>query len=648
MISRPPHRVSKNFELVISQMEIEVTEETRIREVRMLKEPLQRGVSATVSNIDEKTRTAEISFASEAPVERWFGNEILEMTPRAADLNRLNTGGALLSDHNSRGQVGVVVKAWIGDDKRGHAIVKFSKRQAGEDEFQDVIDGIRTNVSFGYRVLDYNTTKGTGNAPDTVTVTRWEAFEISLVSISADVSVGTDRELGDAPLETLLGATEVVEEVRELETENTRGSNMKDVNGNEIVAPAVVAPAFTREEEIQAFGRQFGADVRVVNRVALDPAGTVETLRSILQDQYKGAALPATPEAPVTEIGLTPTETRTYSVARAIVAQADGDWKNAGFERECHEAIEEKLAKQPGGFQRTSGGFFVPSEVQMLQRDLSVGGGTATGGALVATNLMPQSFIDILRSKMKMLQLGVKVMAGLVGNPSIPRQDGAATGYWVAEGVAPTESQQVFAQLGLNPKTCGAVTEFTRQLLLQSTPSIDMLVMSDIAAVLARTVDKAIISGTGANGQPTGILNTTGVSEVAMVGANFAWADAVAFESLLAEADTADAVGFLCRPGIRGSLKTTPKIGTTYPVYLVGDDNTLNGYPVETTTQMPAATLLYGDFSTVILGEWGILEIEANRHGSGFRAGNIEVRGLQSVDVAVRYPQALKKNTAFA
>jgi hypothetical protein len=69
---------------------------------------------------------------------------------------------------------------------------------------------------------------------------------------------------------------------------------------------------------------------------------------------------------------------------------------------------------------------------------------------------------------------------------------------------------------------------------------------------------------------------------------------------------------------------------------------------VEATTQMPASTLIFGAYSTIILGEWGVLEIEANRLGSGFRAGNIEVRGLHMVDVAVRYPQALKKLTAFA
>jgi HK97 family phage major capsid protein len=600
-----------------------------------------RDAQTTVSNIDPERRTVQLSFASEAPVQRYDYTEILSMSREAADLSRLNSGGALLSDHASDRQIGVIEKAWIGDDKRGHAIVRFSKRQAAQDEFQDVIDEIRTNVSFGYRIREHKIERGEPGALDTVTATRWEAFEISLVSIPADKTVGTVREADETPGDELLGADQPVEEVREVEAENTRGSNMKDANGNEIVAPAIVTPTFTREAEIQAFGRQFGADERVVNRVALDPNGTVESLRSILADQYKGAELPATPEAPITEIGLTDKETRQYSIARAVLAQADGNWKGAEFERECHETIATKLNRQTGGF-------YVPSEVQLHKRDLSVGGGVTTGGALVGTDHMPQSFIDILRSKMKMLQLGVQVMGGLVGNPSIPRQDGAATGYWVAEGQAPTESQQVFAQLGLNPKTCGAVTEFTRQLLLQSAPSIDMLVMSDIAAVLARTVDKAIIQGSGAAGQPTGILSTTGVTETSMAGASFAWADAVNFESVIAEADAPDAVAFLARPGVKGTLKTRAKIGSTYPVYLIGEDGKLNGYNFETTTQMPADTLIFGDFSTVILGEWGILEIEANRLGSGFRAGNIEVRGLQSVDVAVRYPQALRKLTAFA
>jgi HK97 family phage major capsid protein len=618
-----------------------IADETLTREARMLKETFTRGEAVSVSNIDEAARTVQLSFASEHPVERWFGIESLEMTSRAAELKRLNRGGALLSDHNTRQQIGKVVKAWIGDDKRAHAIVKFSRKAAAEEEFQDVIDGIRENVSFGYKILEYRTEKGKGNTPDTVTATRWEAMEISLVAVPADPTVGVGRAEEGLGLPEKTDEQIQAEEVRD-EAENTaenieeRGSKIIMVNNES------GQPVLTREDEILEFGKKFGVDEKVARHFALDSNKNLADFQSYLREQYKDAVtVQATPEKPASEIGMTEREVTQYSLARAILAQADNDWSKAGFERECHAAIVANLGRE------SEGGFFVPSEVQNI-RDLSATGGGTSGGYLVGTDHMPQSFIELLRSKAIMLsKAGVTVMSGLVGNPSIPRQDDKATGYWVAEGVAPAESQLVLGQLGMSPKTCGALTEFTRQLLVQSAPSIDQLVKSDIAAVLARTIDSAIIQGTGTNGQPTGILSTTGVSELSMAGASFAWEDAVNFETQIAEGNAPDATRWVCKPSVKGTLKTRPKIGSTYPVYLL-EGNKLNGYEVDSTTQMPASTLIFGDFSTVILGEWGILEIEANKYGSSFGHGGIQVRGLHMVDVAVRYPQALKKLTAFA
>jgi HK97 family phage major capsid protein len=616
-------------------MEQEIIQETQVRE-RMMQDTFTRNAKIETSNVDVEARTVELSFASEHPVERYFGLEILEMSSRAADLNRLNTGGALLSDHDTRGQIGAVVKAWVGDDKRGHAIVKFSRSQRGQEEFQDVIDGIRTNVSFGYRIQEHNIVRGEGNAPDKVNVTRWEAFEISLVAIPADASVGVGRELENlGSQESERTEEKPVETPVELITENKQERSIQVENTEQTQATTAT---FSRENQILEYGKMFGEEA-LARQFAADPNKAVADLQRALADKYKPTAETISPSQ-AAEVGLTEKEVRQYSISNAILAAADGKWDNAGFERECSDAIAQKLG-------RDSGGFFVPSEVQTAKRDLSVVGGLTAGGALVGTDHMPGSFIEFLRSKTKMLQLGVSVMSGLVGNPSVPRQDGAGTGYWVAEGVAPTESNQVFGQLGMSPKTCGAVTEFTRQLLIQSAPTVDGLVYADIAAVLARTIDSAIIQGSGVSGQPTGILNTTGVSEVSMIGGSFAFADAVAFETAIEEADAPDGVSWLCRPSVKGVLKSRPKIGSTYPVYLL-EGKQMNGYNVEATTQMPASTLIFGAYSTIILGEWGVLEIEANRLGSGFRAGNIEVRGLHMVDVAVRYPQALKKLTAFA
>jgi HK97 family phage major capsid protein len=474
-------------------MDEQIIDETEVRDQRMLNETFARGATATVVKVDPDTRTVELSFASEIEVERYYGIEVLEMTPRAAVLNRLNNGGALLSDHNTYGgQIGRVMKAWIGDDKRGHAIVKFSRKQGAEDEFQDVIDGIRTNVSFGYRVLDYKTEKGKGNAPDKRTVTRWEAYEISLVAVPADPSVGVGRAQEDlgtpAPIEQVeVAESREAETAAQSEAENTTRSNQQMENPTPGTGQPAATVTFAREDSILEYGRKFGAAEAIVKRHALDPNGTVETLRAELATQY--AATPATPATPAGEIGGTPAsrldmsdkEVRQYSVSKAILAQADNDWRNAEFERECNDEIAKRLGRE-------SSGFFVPQDVQNV-RDLSVSGGGASGGYLVSTDHMPQSFIDILRSRMLMLKAGVQVLSDLVGNPSIPRQDGTMTGYWLNEGAPPTKSQLALGQLPLSPKTVGARTEFTRQLLIQSAPSIDQLVKSDIAAVLARTID---------------------------------------------------------------------------------------------------------------------------------------------------------------
>ena len=101
-------------------------------------------------NVDE--RTVELSFSSEEPCQRWWGNEILDHGLTSVRLQRLNTGGPLLVSHSSGDQVGVIVKASIGSDRKGRASVRFGKSARASEIFQDVQDGIRQNVSVGYRI----------------------------------------------------------------------------------------------------------------------------------------------------------------------------------------------------------------------------------------------------------------------------------------------------------------------------------------------------------------------------------------------------------------------------------------------------------------------------------------------------------------
>jgi phage head maturation protease len=150
-----------------------------------------RKLNIKSGNIDEDTRTVEVSFSSEEPVERYFGVEILDHDPKSVDLSRLNTGAAVLEDHQGS-QIGKVVEATI-ENGRGLAKLMFSRVGRGAEVFQDIVDGIRENISFGYQVLDLTREAEDLNDQPTYRSFSWMPFEISVVGTPADTTIGIGR-----------------------------------------------------------------------------------------------------------------------------------------------------------------------------------------------------------------------------------------------------------------------------------------------------------------------------------------------------------------------------------------------------------------------------------------------------------------------
>lgn len=143
--------------------------------------------------IDEKNRIVSLAFASDKPIDHWFGRLALTMNRTAMRSARLKSGAPLLMDHNPSDQIGVIEGFTIGNDGLARADVRFGDSQRAEEIFRDVKNGIRRNVSVGFVVhgMDHE-----GKGPDGIDVYRssdWEPFEISLVSIPADISVGVGR-----------------------------------------------------------------------------------------------------------------------------------------------------------------------------------------------------------------------------------------------------------------------------------------------------------------------------------------------------------------------------------------------------------------------------------------------------------------------
>ena len=235
-------------------------------------------------------------------------------------------------------------------------------------------------------------------------------------------------------------------------------------------------------------------------------------------------------------------ELRNYSLTRAVAGAAGlgVDW---GRERE----LSTEIAKRSG---RSFQGIAVPmslfTHAPVEKRTVTTAApGGGPGGNVISTDYRGDQFIDILRPKSVVYRAGATLLTGLVGNVAIPRLSKSTGFAWVAENAAITPSDPEVLQVTLSPKHGGGITEYSRNMLLQSSPDIERLFRSDMAQVIASGVDKAAINGGGAN-EPVGILRTASIGDVPGGAAGLAptWANILALIIATVENANATAAGF--------------------------------------------------------------------------------------------------------
>ncbi|RSZ40265.1 phage major capsid protein [Variovorax beijingensis] len=590
---------------------------------------LKRAFVVDRSSIDEEARTVKLAFASETPVDRGWFIEVLDLSRKSMRIGRLTAGANLLCDHDTRDVVAVVESVEIGSDKVARAVVRFGRSVRAEEVFRDVVDGIRVNVSVGY-IIHEAILEGTKDGSDTYRVTDWEPFELSLVSVPADATVGVGRSLAAAPpaLPSLPSISPSSTENRAMTTPETKPAG---------------TPAPTIETPVQ---RNHAAEISKI--AAAMPGGADLAMRSIQAghtvEQFQAEAIRALASKPVptADIGLTTKETRRFSMVRALNALANpGDVaarNAAAFEFECSNATATKLGK-------TSRGILIPFEVQ--KRDMNIGT-PAAGGNLVATDLMSGDFITILRDAMVLNTLGVRFLSGLVGNIAIPKQTGSGSAYWVAEGQPPDESGAAIGQVAMSPKTVGAFTDISRKLLLQSSIDVESFVSTDLAMVLGLAIQRAAIAGGSVANEPSGILAKIAAGVVGGVdGGAPDWDHVVDLETAVSVANAdVGTLAYLTNAKVRGKLKKTfvDGPGTGERVWQKGGEP-LNGYRAAVTNAVPSnltkgagtdlSALIFGNFADLVIGMWGGLDLMVDPYTHS-TTGTVRVTALQDVDVGVR------------
>lgn len=675
------------------------------------------------ANIDKVGRTVEITFASEIPYERENFIEIIDLTPGSMDLTKLNNSAALLFNHDFNTQIGVVERTYIDPvDKKAKALIRFSSNPRANEFFNDVVDGIMTKISFGYEVTDMELVGYQGDKP--IMRVKTIPFEISLVTIPADDSVGVGRskqenvkefklkvkdmeemkdmkedtykadssdiDNNDPPTENQDDMEEEVEEgkkskkmyneeddcdceedddcdcsdledkcsdtdmqtkedMAEMKMEKPDGedklkslsptvakSNKENIINNNNNKKGISNMDISKNiQEIVALGDRFKnfGGVELANTFIRNAKYDVSEFNAAILAKMETAGAVQTASNPHA-LGLSSKEVKNYSLFRAIVAKMNG---TNCVELEMSKDLEKQLGK-------TSKGILVPQDY--LKRDLSVGA-FGSGGALVATDLRTQDFVELLRNKTVIKNLGATFLSGLEGNVAIPRQTTGASVGWVNENGVIAESSAQFDQLAMSPKTVGAFTDISRLLMLQGSMDPEAFVLNELATVIALELDRVAVYGTGTANMPKGIINTAGIGSVS-IGANGGYANWQNVIDLETQVATQNAelgrLSYLTNPKVRGKLKATQKGVNLGFIYENGD--IMNGYSVGVTNQIASngvhgtgtglSTLIYGNFQDLVIGQWGNLDIQVDPYTQATK-GAVRITAFQDVDMVVRH-----------
>lgn len=450
---------------------------------------------------------------------------------------------------------------------------------------------------------------------------------------------------------------------------------------------------------IAKLARQHGMADKTVEW--LEAGHSIDIVRELILDAKGTRADTVTAPSTNSGIDLPAKDARNYSYARAIAAAADireGARNVTCLETEVSDAVERTM---PASYKRL-GGMFVP----MSLRNTGVQGFNGAAGPVNLSNATREALvqyartgvvdsvtanalkevvftefggelINILRNMAQCVRMGARVLTGLSSPIAFPRQTQDVTATWVSEnpGSDVAGSNVKTDLVTLTPRTLQATTAYSRQLLVQSSIDVEAMTRESIAAAHALAWDLAIMHGTGNQNQPLGIYNTPSVQTVDFADANFgdgsshiAYTGVIQMESLAATANALlGALGYLTTPGIAGNAKKTLK----FPAAAIAQggilwdgtilEGEMNGYVARATNQVSKTMgangaisgstfhgMVYGNWSEVLVGQFGgAMEMIVDPY-SKKKQGLIEVTSFQMADTAIRHPVSFTVATNLA
>ncbi|ENB8610095.1 phage major capsid protein [Escherichia coli] len=636
----------------------------------------------------------EIAFSSTQPYQRQFWDEqnqemvvldeILVHTPEAVDLSRLNNNAPLLFNHNFDNHIGVVCNARIDADNVGRALVKFSKHGTLANDIRNkVIEGTMEKISVGYDIKEYHI----DYAKSQLIVSKWIPHEISFVTVPADDTVGLNRSLNTITvnLEAKRDMTkEQIEEIKEEQEpaqveetpveenkepkveetqerqveENKEDENLEDgkdakhpesvdddsstvreteeVKEEREAAPVeeekteeVAERSEEDEEEIRAIARELNIDDEELKRALAVKDMTPEAFRT--KALNKIATAQRNNEQQIKDSKME----KTFDLNNVIRSLVDG--AALGANEAEYSAMAAGAAMQRGRAAR-GGSVFVPAAAL---RAASEGNTKATLTAVTDEKLLTESYIEMLLPASCLGRLGVTVLSGLNSPIAVPKMTASsveAFGFVDENGSAP-ESKATFENVKMAPKTFAGGNPISRQ-SLKTVPNIATLITDHINKAVRIKLEQLILSDKDNTRGPKGLVKQLVDGGRVTKKAAFSYKDFLKEIAALTDAGVpAQSIKFAMSGATAAELESTLK-DNGVSGYII-ENGKLAGYDVVTSGVIPADHIVLGDFSGIMIGEWGGLELDMD--DTTYRAQSAIVpRIWVDLDFTVVQPEALK------
>ena len=198
--------------------------------------------------------------------------------------------------------------------------------------------------------------------------------------------------------------------------------------------------------------------------------------------------------------------------------------------------------------------------------------------------------------------------------------------------------------ISLTPKKLGAYVPTGKDLLVQGNPDAVNLVIRDLMALIAQKLSITMLKGNDASPAITGLATAAGVQTVTIDDVtNATWQDMLKFGACVEGLAYTGKLEFIMSASDKQTFKGISK--DTGSGRFLCENNQIDGYDVAVDGNLASGEIFFGDFSNIIVGQWGGLEIMIDPYKYA-RSGGVEVIASLVADIAVRNPQTFVKRVA--